>query len=66
MRRAIFRGAGGELCREDGDSALIALVAALAPRRCVQLATDDSGDERVVLLAIGSTAADLASMQRRG
>ena len=65
-RRAIFRGAGGELCREDGDSALQTLVAALAPRRCVELAADDSGDERVVLLAFGSTAADLASMQRRG
>ena len=65
-RRAIFRGAEGELCREDGDSALRALVSALAPRRCVELAADDSGGERVVLLGFGSTAADLASMQRRG
>ena len=65
-RRAIFRGADGELCREDGDSALQTLVAALAPRRCVELGADDSGGERVVLLAFGSTAADLASMQRRG
>ena len=64
-RRAIFRGAGGELCREDGDSALQTLVAALAPRRCVELAADDSGDERVVLLGFGSTAANLASMQSR-
>ena len=64
-RRAIFRGAGGELCREDGDSALQTLVAALAPRRCVELGADDSGGERVVLLAFGSTAADLASLQRR-
>ena len=55
-----------ERCREDGDSALSALKNALAPRRCVELAADDSGDERVVLLAFGSTAADLASMQRRG
>ena len=65
-RRAIFRGADGELCREDGDSALQTLVAALAPRRCVELGADDSGDERVVLLGFGSIAADLASMQRRG
>ena len=66
VRRAIFRGADGELCREDGDSALNTLVAALAPRRCVELAADDSGDERVVLLGFGSTAADLATMHRRG
>ena len=65
-RRAIFRGADGELCREDGDSALQTLVAALAPRRCVELAADDSGDERVVLLAFGSTAADLAPLRRPG
>ena len=64
-RRAIFRGADGELCREDGDSALQTLVAALAPRRCVELAADDSGGERVVLLGFGSTAANLASMQSR-